>query len=162
MATSAMARDEHSSADASGTAGPVMVGGDHPAHLASSTQDTAYEGDAYGEDEDHASLKNDLSALYHDSRTYLQAELAFQKSRAKFIGSEAGSIGIYGAAALAFVHLALIALAVGAVLALETLVGPLAATLIVAVVLLVLAGICAYLLRSKIKEMQAALAEKAT
>ena len=86
------------------------------------------------------SLQDDVSALYDDGKTYLDAEFAYQKTRLSFAADRGKNAAIFGVAALGLAHLGLIALAVGLVLALATLIGPLAATLVVAVVLLGLAA----------------------
>lgn len=108
-----------------------------------------YEND----DGSEGSLLSDVSALYEDGRNYLTSELAFQKTRAKYAGTAGGKVAAFGGAALLVANLALIALTVGAILSLETLVGPLAATLIVTVVLLIGAGILAYMAKNKVAEI---------
>lgn len=68
------------------------------------------------------SIVEELSALIDDGRTYAQAEIAFQKTRAKIAGR---SIGIAAASlivAIILLHIAFLALAVGLVIALEPLV----------------------------------------
>ena len=86
-----------------------------------------------------ASLAEDLSALIEDGQTYLTAELAYQKTRLSFASAQgkAGVILLLGA--LAFVHLALIALVVGLVFALMPALTPLGSTAVVTVGLLLLA-----------------------
>lgn len=83
------------------------------------------------------SLTDDVRALIDDGKTYLETELQFQKSRAAFVADRGRSGATYALGALVMVHLALIALAVGAVLALATLIGPLGATAVVVGILLV-------------------------
>lgn len=68
------------------------------------------------------SLVEELGAVIDDAKNYAAAELAFQKTRGKLLGK---SVGIaLGAVVLAIIllHLALIAMAVGFVIALEPLV----------------------------------------
>lgn len=89
------------------------------------------------------SLADDVGALLEDGRTYLEAELAFQKSRLGFVGNKSKQGVVYGVAALALVHLALIGLVVGLVLALAPIVTPLGATAMVAGLLLIGAFILA-------------------
>lgn len=103
------------------------------------------------------SLLEDVSAVYEDGKAYLSSELAFQKTRAKYVGSVVPKIAAFGAAAALLGLVALIALSVGMILALETLVGPLAATLIVVAVLLLGAGVLAYLAKSKVAQMSRAM-----
>lgn len=104
-------------------------------------------------DEDHGSLLSDVTALYEDGKTYVTSELAFQKTRARYAGQQGGKVAALGGAALLIANLALIALTVGAILSLETLVGPLAATLIVTAVLLIAAGVLAYMAKNKVAEI---------
>lgn len=86
------------------------------------------------------SLTDDLEALYDDGRTFIQAELAFQKTRARFVSDKLkGGIG-YALAAAVFMHIALLGLAVGLIISLATVLGPWLASAIVVVALL-LAGV---------------------
>lgn len=89
------------------------------------------------------SLIDDLVALFDDGKTYAEAEMAFQKSRAAFVAHHAkGAIGL-GITAFAVLHMALIAATVGIVFALIPLTGPWGAT---AIVTLALVGAGAWLL----------------
>ena len=68
------------------------------------------------------SLVEEMGALIDDGRNYAQAELAFQKTRAKLAGSLVGmSLGLV-IIALILLHIAFLALAVGLVIALEPVV----------------------------------------
>ena len=68
------------------------------------------------------SLIEEMGALIDDGRTYAQAEIAFQKTRAKLAGSLVGvSLGLV-IIALILLHIAFLALAVGLVIALEPVV----------------------------------------
>lgn len=82
------------------------------------------------------SLVDDVRQLVTDGRTLLEAELAYQKSRAAVAGQGAKAVAGWGALALALVLFALMALTFGLVLGLASLVGPWWATLITVVVLL--------------------------
>lgn len=109
---------------------------------------------------DHAgsgSLIDDVTALYEDGKTYLSSELTFQKTRAKYAGKQGGETAVFGFAALTVLNLALIGLTVGLILTLATLVGPLAATLIVVVSLLIVAGVLAYMAKKKAAKMSRVL-----
>lgn len=86
----------------------------------------------------HRSLSDDLLALLDDGRTYAEAEVRFQRSRIAFTAERAKGAALYGFAAFGVLHLALIALTVGVVIALAPLVGAWAATAIVAAVLVVI------------------------
>lgn len=100
------------------------------------------------------SLTDDLFALVEDGKTYLEAEFAFQKSRTSFVANRAKMAVAYGAAAFGILHLALIALTVGTVIALAPLVGPWIATLIVGGVLIVLGIVCVRMLKGKIDDIR--------
>lgn len=102
---------------------------------------------------DH-SLLDDFNALVTDGKTYVEAEIAYQKSRASFAGSRVKWSFIYGAAAFGLLHLALIALAVGAVIALAPLVGPWLATGLVVVALLALAVVFILCLKAKLGDIR--------
>lgn len=90
------------------------------------------------------SLVEDVRALVEDGRTLLEAELAYQKSRAALAGRTAKSMAGWIALALSLVFFALMALVMGLVLALATLIGPLGATLVVVAALLVAAGLAGW------------------
>lgn len=64
------------------------------------------------------SLVDDVAALVSDSRNFVQAEIEFQKTRLAFAANRSKSALLSGLFALAFVHLALIALVVGLLIAL--------------------------------------------
>jgi len=83
------------------------------------------------------SLADDIKALIEDGKTYVEAELQFQKSRAAFIADRGRSGAIYGVAALLLVHLALVALAIGLIIALTPLITAWGATAVVVGALLV-------------------------
>ncbi|WP_347303825.1 phage holin family protein [Croceibacterium sp. TMG7-5b_MA50] len=88
-------------------------------------------------------MLSDLEAAWTDGKTYVAAELAFQKTRARFATAKLKTVVVFGAAALFVVVLALIGLTVGSILSLATLIGPLAATLVVVALLLLVAFILA-------------------
>lgn len=93
-----------------------------------------YDGDA-----PDRSLVDDVEALIDDGKTYLQAELAFQKTRAGYVAGSARNIAMLGALAVVFVVLALIGLTVGLILALSPLITAWGATAVVVGVLLLAA-----------------------
>lgn len=90
------------------------------------------------------SLVEDLRQLAADGRTLLEAELAYQKSRAAFAGQAAKSVAGWGALALALVFFALMALVVGLLLALTPLLGGWGAMGAVTIGLLIAAGLCGW------------------
>ncbi|MFP5394895.1 MAG: phage holin family protein [Alphaproteobacteria bacterium] len=77
------------------------------------------------------SLIEDVRQLVDDGRTLVEAELAYQKSRAVIAGMAAKSIAGWVLLALALFFFALMALVLGLILVLEPAVGPMGATLAV-------------------------------
>lgn len=107
-----------------------------------------------------SSLIDDVSALFEDGKTYAQAELAFQKSRARFVGDRTKGVVVFAVGAIAAFHLALIAVTVGLVFALATLIGPWLATLAVTLAYLIVAAILGLKLKSRIGEIRSALKDQ--
>lgn len=105
------------------------------------------------------SLMADIDALITDGKTYLEAELAYQKSRAGFTANRLKAVAFYGAAAFGLLHLALIALTVGAVLALIPIAGPWLATGIVVALLLLGALVFVLRLRGKLGDIRSVFDE---
>lgn len=95
------------------------------------------------------SLVDDVRQMVSDGRTLLEAELTYQKSRAAVAGAGAKSVAVWGALALALVFFTLMALIVGALLVLAHYFGPLLATGIVVVILLLATLGAALAARSK-------------
>ena len=95
------------------------------------------------------SLIDDLRQMLDDGRTLVEAELAYQKSRAAVAG--AGAKGIVGWAllALALVFFALMAVVVGALLILSAWLGPIKATGITVLALLGLTAAAALAARRR-------------
>ncbi|HSJ79047.1 MAG TPA: phage holin family protein [Erythrobacter sp.] len=92
-------------------------------------------------------LRDDITALVEDARTYAEAEIAFQKTRAGLAGKMVGRAVVLLVLALLLFHIALIALAVGAVIALAPYVTIWGAIAVVVGVLL--AGVVALALAAK-------------
>lgn len=69
------------------------------------------------------SLMDEAAGLIDSARTYAEAELGFQKTRAGFAGRLVGIALGLGIVALILLHIAFLALAVGLVIAFEPLVG---------------------------------------
>lgn len=82
------------------------------------------------------SLVDDMRQMVSDGRTLLEAELAYQKSRAVVAGAGAKGVAVWGALALALVFFTLMTVVVGALLVLAQSLGPLTAMGIVVGVLL--------------------------
>jgi hypothetical protein len=74
------------------------------------------------------SLQDDVEALIEDGRTYLEAEIAYQRSRAVYVVDEAKTAFIYVVAAALLAALTLIGLTVGLIIALATVIGAWAAS----------------------------------
>lgn len=91
------------------------------------------------------SLVADARQLVEDGRTLLEAELAYQKSRALVAGQAAKGVAGWGALALVLVFFALMALVLGLVLALTPLIGALGATVAVVLGVLAAAALCGWI-----------------
>ena len=89
------------------------------------------------------SLLSDVHALIDDGKTYLEAELGFQKTRAAFVADRAKSTMVFGAIAALLAFLALVGLTVGAIIALTPALGAWAASALVVLLLLAAAGLAA-------------------
>src|SRR5690606_18468749 len=72
-------------------------------------------------DELSRSLLDDAEALIADGKTYLEAELEFQKTRAAYVADRAKAAAVYGVVAVLLAFLALIGLVVGLIIALTPL-----------------------------------------
>lgn len=107
------------------------------------------------------SLVDDVRQLANDGRTLLEAELAYQKSRAAVAGQGAKGVAGWGALALVLVLFALMALTFGLVLGLASLVGPWWATLIAVLLLLGAAGLSALVAARRWSAMSRLLSDQA-
>ncbi len=112
---------------------------------------------AEGED---LSLMEDVRLLLGEARTFAQAELTYQKTRAAFVGAETRSIAVLGIGAVVLLLLAVVALVLGLVIALGTLIGPWLAMIVVPVAVLAVAAIMAISARARLKRMVALLSGK--
>ncbi|NNC59032.1 MAG: phage holin family protein [Erythrobacter sp.] len=83
------------------------------------------------------SLADDVSALFEDGKTYLEAEVAFQKTRVAYVGDKAREGLVFGLGALAFLHLALIGLVIGLIFALAPYLTAFGSTAVVVGILLI-------------------------
>lgn len=90
------------------------------------------------------SLIDDVQQLIGDGRTLLEAEIAYHKSRALVAGHGVKAAAGWVALALALVFFALMALVVGLILSLASLVGPWFATGIVLIALIGGAGLAGW------------------
>ena len=108
----------------------------------------------------HRSVIDDVEALISDARTYVDAEMSFQKSRVAFIGSSVGRAAAFGAGAAIIALVAAIAIAVGLVIALAPLVTAWGATAIVGGALLLTAYLLVRTAAKTWREMTVTLGEK--
>ena len=105
------------------------------------------------------SLMDDVVALFEDGKTYAEAEIAYQKSRASFAANRLkGAIALVFAAFGVF-HLALIAAAVGLVIALIPVLGPWGATGVVTLALIIVGVILLRMLKGRIDAIRDAYSE---
>jgi hypothetical protein len=74
-----------------------------------------------GDEAAEHSLLEDVEAAIEDGKTYLEAELAFQRTRAVFVADRAKDAALFAALGGALALLALVALTVGLVIALVPL-----------------------------------------
>ena len=105
------------------------------------------------------SLVEDIKDLASDGRTLLEAELAYQKSRAVVAGAGAKGVAGWAAFALALAFFALMALVMGVLLGLSEAIGAWAATGIVFAGLLLAAGLSGLAASRRWKRMSAALSD---
>ncbi len=118
-----------------------------------------YDDDEGDEAQYRPSLAEDMVALFEDGKTYAEAELAFQKSRASYTANRLKGAIALGLGAFGVLHLALIALTVGAVIALAPVLGPWAATGIVTVALVILGVVMLRALKGRIDDIRAAFTD---
>jgi uncharacterized membrane protein YqjE len=85
------------------------------------------------------SLIDDVEVLIEDGKTYLEAELNYQKTRALFVGDRAKQVVLFGLVGFVFAWMALIALTVGLVIALTPSLSAWGATAVVVIVWLLIA-----------------------
>lgn len=135
------------------TPGPAGVAGPPPIER---TDMDHTDMDRAGEAAEDRSLLEDLEALYRDGRTYVAAELGYQKTRASFAADRMKSVAIFGGAGAVLALLAGIGLTVGLILSLSTLIGPLLATIVVVAVLLLIAFLCVRKAAGKARELSRA------
>ena len=95
------------------------------------------EGDGASE----RSLLEDVDAAIEDGKTYLEAELTFQKTRAAFAADRFKDAALFAAIGLLLALLALVALTIGLVIALVPLLTAWGAAAAVTVAWLILAAI---------------------
>ena len=114
--------------------------------------------DETGEAEDaERSLLDDVHTAIEDGKTYLEAELLYQKTRAAFIADRAKGALIFGAVAALLGFLALIGLTVGLIIALTPLLTAWGASAAVVALLLVAAALAVRAAASRWNRLMAAI-----
>lgn len=106
------------------------------------------------------SLVEDIKDLASDGRTFLEAELAYQKSRAAVAGAGAKGIAGWASLALALVFFALMALVLGVLLGIAEFIGIWAATGATVLVVLSAAGLAGLAANRRWQRMRAALLDE--
>ena len=124
--------------------------GDNAPELSGDASDTSSPAPDYDE-----TLGDEIATLIDDGRNYAAAEVQFQKTRAKLASRHAGVAGLAIAVALVTFHIALLALAVGLVIALEPHVTIWGAVAIVVGGLLVITAILANLAVKRGRKLRA-------
>lgn len=112
------------------------------------------------EEAEDPTFAEDLQQLVQEARMLAQAEFAFQKTRAAYAGAEAKTIALLGLIAAVLVFFAIIALVLGAVIALTPALTPWGATAAVTLGLLLSAGICALAAKARFGRMMNAVSDK--
>jgi hypothetical protein len=114
---------------------------------------------ADGQDDVEArSLLDDVHALIDDGKTYLETELAFQKTRVAFVADGAKSAMVYGIVAALLAFLALVGLTVGAIIALAPVLTAWGASALVVALLLAAAALAGRAAARKWKGLMRAIA----
>lgn len=111
------------------------------------------------QDED-LSLVEDVRLLIGEARTFAQAEVAYQKTRAAYVGAQTKAIAVLGLGAAVLVVFAVMALVLGAVIAVGTLIGPWLAMIVVPLVILIVAAVMGISARNRSKRMLALVLDK--
>ena len=106
------------------------------------------------------SLVEDIKDLASDGRTFVEAELAYQKSRAALAGAGAKGIAGWASLALALVFFALMALVLGVLLGIAEFIGIWAATGVTVLLVLSAAGLAGLAANRRWQRMRAALLDE--
>lgn len=104
-------------------------------------------------EDESGSLVDRVKDLADDTRTAIEAELAWQGARAGYAGRRVTAIAAWGGLALVCAFIAVLAVAFGAILTLAPLIGPGSATAAVTAVLLVVAAAAALIARSGVRRL---------
>lgn len=99
------------------------------------------------------SFFDEVGALVDDGRTYLDAELAFQKTRLSYVVAHAKWVAIFLGMAAFLVVLAVFALVFGIMIALMPMMTPIGATVAVVFALVLSAAVAGTIARSQLKKL---------
>ena len=105
------------------------------------------------------SLVDDVRQVIDDGRTLVEAEIAYQTSRAKLAGAGAKAVAAWGGLAVALVFFALMALVLGVVIGVALWVSPLAALIGVPLGLAALAALAGMVAARRWKAIASQLSE---
>lgn len=106
---------------------------------------------------DELPIRETIARLVAAGKDLVDAEVAWAKARTTFITAAARTALIYGAVAFFLAFALIVALLVGAVLALAPVIGIGLALLVVTIGALVLIGLCALVIRSQVRRITGAL-----
>ena len=109
-----------------------------------------------GSEDDGRSLFADIETLIDDGRTFVEAEIAFQKTRMAYAGQKGRNAAIFGVCAAIFAVFALFGLIVGLIIALSPLLTAWGATALIVGILLVAALVCAMAALRNFQKIRAA------
>ncbi|MFC4255632.1 phage holin family protein [Altererythrobacter xixiisoli] len=124
--------------------------------IPSSGRDDAEEFETPGQ----RSLLGDIGDLFEDGRTYVEAELAFQKTRGAYAAGQLKSALIYAVIALVLVFFAVLGITVGLIIALAPILTIWGSTALVAGVLLLGAALAALKLSKHARALTGAFKNK--
>ena len=102
------------------------------------------------------SLVERVKELAEDTQTAIEAELAWQRARAGFVGGRVTGIAAWAGLALVCLFIALLALAFGTILALTPAFGAVLATAMVTAALLLVSGIAGLVVRGRVNSLKSA------
>ena len=101
----------------------------------------------------HPSLADDIGALVEDGKAYVQAEIAFQKSRTAYAAHELKSGAAFALVMFGLLHLALMGAVIGLIIALAPIMGAFAATGLMVAILLVGCAVFGWLALRRFKRI---------
>ena len=109
-----------------------------------------------GSEDDGRSLFADIETLIDDGRTFVEAEIAFQKTRMAYTGQKGRNAAVFGVCAAIFAVFALFGLIVGLIIALSPLLTAWGATALIVGILLAAALVCAMTALRNFQKIRAA------